>query len=511
MNRITLSAALLSLVACSSPPTLHVSLVPQPQSVAVEPGSLVLNGKTRIVAATPGTLPVAQRLAQDLRAPTGLALPVVESSGLPARRGDIVLDLDPALAHPQEGYSLVVHPSTASITASDAAGLFNGTQTLRQLLPTDAVGRVLSRGTVWELPRVQIQDAPRFGWRAHMLDVARHFFTLDEVKQLIDVMALHKLNRLHLHLSDDQGWRVEITGWPELTEVGGSTEVGGGEGGFYTQAEYRELVAYADERFVTIVPEIDFPGHCNAALASVPSLNPDGVAPDLYTGTSVGFSTLNLQDDATLMFVREVWTEVAEMTTGPWLHVGADESHATDPEDYDAFVPWLQQEIEALDKTFVGWDEVGTTDISGPFLAQYWLNRDRAISAVDRGGQIISSPAAYAYLDMAYDEDTEVGAFWAGFTDVQDGYEWDPVPDGLDEDDVVGVEAPLWTESVQTWDHAELLTWPRLAGIAEIGWAAEPEPWEAYSQRLAVHGQRLEALEVGFYRSELVDWVDASR
>ncbi len=381
-----------------------------------------------------------------------------------------------------EGYVLEVGRRSASITAEGPAGLFYGQQTLSQLE---------------QRPRVLIRDEPLYSWRGSMIDVARHFFTVEELKGHIDLMALHKLNRLHLHLTDDQGWRLQILSWPQLTTVGGSTEVGGGPGGFYTQEDYRELVAYAAERFITVVPEVDMPGHCNAALASYGELNPSGQPTELYTGTDVGFSSLWLGDETTLRFVEEVLTEVAGLTPGPWVHVGADEAHETDPQEYKAFLQAVQPTLSGLDKTLVGWDEVASAELPEPYVLQWWRSEDNALDGASQGASIIASPAEHAYLDMAYDGSSDLGGFWAGFTDLEDAYTWDVVPAGVPPEAVLGLEAPLWSELPETWEEVEYLVWPRLAGHAELAWTGS-RGWEDYRPRLEAHLQRLDALGVAY-------------
>jgi len=446
---------------------------------------------------------VAELVAADLSAATGLELSVSEGEG---GRVDLQLRLEPTRESElgSEGYELAVDDTGVSITAASEAGLFYGSRTLLQLLP--AASEALAEGVV--VPAVRVVDRPRFGWRGAMLDVARHFFGPDDVRGLIARMADYKLNRLHLHLTDDQGWRIEVTSWPDLATIGGSTEVGGGDGGWFTQEEYRSLVAYAESRFVVVVPEIDMPGHTNAALASYPELNPDGVAPDLYTGTDVGFSSLWLEGEATSRFVEDVLGEVASMTTGPWLHVGGDEAAATDPDTYREFIAELQDVVDDAGKVMVGWEEIGAAELAEPYVAQHWRRPEAAAVAVDGGARVIASPATEAYLDMMYDLDSPVGTLWAGLTDTRDAYEWEPVLEALVEDDFEGVEAPLWTESTGTWDEAEYLIFPRLLGHAEVGWTAQSRRrWDEYRLRLAAHGPRLDAQGIAFYRSPLVDWL----
>ena len=499
---IALLAAALLAAGCTPAGTEDVDLIPLPAELAVEPGTFELAPDTRI-AVSAGAEAVGELLAAGLRRSTGLELPVVPEE---PRRGDLGLVLDPDAGQGAEGYLLQVDEGGATVRAEAPAGLFYGCQTLRQLLPPQVESETLVDGVAWTLPRVVVADRPRFTWRGTMLDVARHFFDVDEVKRQIELAALHKLNRFHLHLTDDQGWRIEIRSWPLLTEIGGSTQVGGGPGGFYTQEDYAELVAFAEARFVTLVPEIDLPGHVNAALASYPELNEDGEAAELYTGTSVGFSSLWLEGEATRRFVEDALSEVAEMTPGPWIHVGGDEAFETDHEAYAAFMREVRAIVEAQGKTLVGWEEVGTAGLDPPWIAQAWVMGDGAELADEDGASIIASRASRAYLDMMYDLDSPIGTIWAGLTDTEEAYSWDPADD-FPGADLLGLEAPLWTETAQSRDDIDFLIWPRLAGHAEIAWSpAIGRSWTGYRARLAWHGRRLDALGVGFYRSPLVDW-----
>jgi hexosaminidase len=321
-------------------------------------------------------------------------------------------------------------------------------------------------------------------------------------------MAYYKLNRLHLHLSDDQGWRLEIKAWPNLTTIGGSTAVGGAPGGYYTQAEYAELVAYAQSRYILIVPEIDMPGHTNAALASYPELNCDGQAPALYEGTSVGFSSLCIGQDLTFEFVDDVIGELAALTPGPYLHIGGDEAAATSEADYQLFLERTQAIVEQHGKQMVGWEEIAQIQLRPTSIAQHW-NSDLAAQAARQGAKVILSPSSRAYLDMKYDASTALGLVWAGTTDVQDAYTWDPATQvaGVAESDILGVEAPLWTETLQTIDEIEFMAFPRLAGHAVIGWSPSAgRTWDEYQARLATHGPRLTALGVNFYAAPQIAW-----
>lgn len=484
-------------------PIGELALIPLPVSVSSDTGHLHLTGTTRIVAAHDAQA-VAQLLALDLRSSTGYSVDVTDEE--PAT-GDIQLLLDPGMGEGDEAYHLQVSGDGIEITAAGAAGLFYGSQTLLQLLPASVQSATVVEGVDWRVPMVTIEDHPRFTWRGAMLDVARHFFSVEDVKRFIDQMARYKLNRFHIHLTDDQGWRIHIESWPDLTAIGGSSEVGGGPGGFYTQAEFTEIVAYAAARHIQVVPEIDMPGHINAALASYGELNPDGEPTEPYTGIDVGFSSLWLDGEITAQFVADVLGEVAALTPGPHLHIGGDEAAATEQDDYVAFLQEVQGFVTAQGKTLVGWEEIGNAPLAEPFVAQYWRSTDDALAAAAQGGQVIVSPSQHAYLDMMYDADSPIGTFWAGFTDVEDAYGWDPVLDGLTEGQILGIESCLWTETVATRDDIDYLTFPRLLGHAEIAWSPAPaSSWDAYRVRLAHHGARLDAMGIAFYRSPLVDW-----
>lgn len=407
--------------------------------------------------------------------------------------------------HQGEAYMLNIDTDLIRIVAGTSEGLFRGWQTLEQLVrlqKADEKGRLF-------LPTGEIEDAPNYGYRGTMLDVSRHFFSVEEVKTYIDMIAMYKINYLHLHLSDDQGWRIEIKSWPNLTTHGGSTEVDGGEGGFYTQEDYQELIRYAQARYITIVPEIDMPGHTNAALASYAELNCDGKARELYTGTEVGFSTLCAEKEITYQFVDDVVREIASITPGPYFHIGGDESHVTSKEDYITFVTKALKIVEKYNKTPIGWDEINQADLPANTVAQYWHNAENTAAAVGKGAKVLMSPAAYAYLDMKYDSTTRLGLSWAALIDVKRGYDWNPdsLEASISKEDILGIEAPLWAETIENLSDITHLAFPRLCGYAEIGWsAASQRNWDAYRRRLARHGSLMDQMEIDFYPSPLIDW-----
>ncbi|MEV4583118.1 family 20 glycosylhydrolase [Nonomuraea jabiensis] len=503
---IAVAAALLPLVSAETAvaaPGDPPQIVPVPASVSVTAGtSFSLTQSTAIV----GSGVVAEYLAGILRRSTGYPFPITTSGT------GIKLSLSGPATMAQEAYHLDVTASGVTITARTQEGLVRGVQTFRQLLPAKVESPTVQQGP-WTINGVSITDQPRFAWRGVMLDVARHFFSVEEVKRFIDQAALYKVNVLHLHLADDQGWRIQIDSWPRLATYGGSTEVGGGPGGYYTKQDYAEIVRYAADRFITVVPEIDMPGHTNAALASYAELNCDGKAPPLRTDTAVGYSSLCISKDITYRFVDDVIRELAAMTPGPYLHIGGDEAHSTAKSDYIAFVNRVGKTVTDRGKKMVGWQEIGQATLPTDTTGQYWGSASHASSAVAQGGKLVFSPPGNAYLDMKYNQSTPLGLDWAGYVDVQRAYGWDPttVISGMSESSIRGVEAPLWTETIANIDDAEFMTNPRLAAIAEIGWSpASTHNWQSFSTRLGAQGPRWDTRKTNYYRSTQVPWGTAT-
>ncbi len=501
-------------------PLSEHAIIPKPLSVTDTDGQFEITDKTEIVASG-DVSSVTVYLQEFLQSTTGFEL----ATGSEATENSIVLALEGGLA--EEGYELDITTERVKISAGSPAGLFYGVQTLRQLLPAETEG-VSSTSSGLFLATGKIQDAPEYGYRGAMLDVSRHFFQVEDVKHFIDLIAKYKMNMLHLHLSDDQGWRIEIKSWPLLTTIGGSTQVGGGEGGFYTQEDYKDIVAFGQSRFITIVPEIDMPGHTNSALASYGELNPgikvpdegalpfdrkeigvDGMATPLYTGREVGFSTLATDKPVTYQFVDDVIREISEITPGPYFHIGGDESHVTEMEDYIPFIEKAQEIVKKYGKIAIGWDEVAHASLDSTTIAQFWAKGENAKMAVDQGAKVLISPATRAYLDMQYDSTTVLGLHWAAYIEVDEAYKWEPTElvDGIGKSDIIGVEAPLWTETISNRSDIEYMIFPRITAIAEIAWTPKNlRDWESYKSRLSKHGQRWDKMGINYYQSPLVDW-----
>ena len=540
------------------PPAPSPALVPRPVSLEhdADAAPFLLAPDSRIVAAGEAAA-AGELLAGVLRPSTGYDLPVVAEDDEGA---DITLRVGPEHAvegyeDTTEAYTLVADADGVVASAASAHGVFNGVQTLRQLFPAFVEHDDVTAGP-WTVPAVSVLDAPRFEYRGIMLDVARSFQTVDEVKQFIDSLVQLKMNHLHLHLADDQGWRIEITNegraegddidYTRLTSVSGQTamteqgyEDEPGRTGFYTQEDYAEIVDYAARRHVVVVPEIDTPGHTQAALHAIPQLNTEGAAPepDPETGVppahgtgEVGHSTLDTRSEVTYTFLEHVWAQIAALTPGPYLHIGGDESHVTEEEDYIYFMDRMVDVVEDLGKEPFGWNELALADVHEGNILQMW-SAGTAGAAVapervnENGARMVVSDAPRAYLDQRYDGDdpedpddsvSPIGLSWACPDDctVERYYDWDPQElfPTVETEGFLGVEGPLWSETVRGIAQAQWLVLPRAATILEIGWTPqEDRGLEDFFGRLATLGGRLTLQGRNFYATPEVGWtVDAA-
>ncbi|MDG4789184.1 beta-N-acetylhexosaminidase [Micromonospora sp. WMMD1102] len=517
-----------------APPRL-TDVLPAPARVEPAAGVefILTPGTTIRTSPGPEAGAVGRQLAELLRRPTGYPLPVV-TAGRSDPPGGITLLLTGDRTAPDrsgrpragggspedyrlletEGYRLEISAAGVVVRAGTAAGLFYGVQTLRQLLPAKIESARRQPGP-WAIPGGTIDDRPRFGYRGAMLDVARHFFAVPHVLRFVDHLARYKLNHLHLHLTDDQGWRIAVDSWPRLASVGGATEVDGGPGGYYTKEQYAEIVAYAAARHVTVVPEIDLPGHTNAALNAYGELAPDSVAPPEYTGTDVGFSAVAVDNERTYRFVDDVLGEIAALTPGRYLHIGGDEAFTLDRAAYTRFMNRVQRIVTGHGKRVLGWHQLAVAEPSAGRVVQYWGTTDEdptVAAAVRDGAKLLLSPGNRSYLDMKYSSTTPLGKDWAGLVEVRDAYDWDPgnYLAGVPAEAVLGVEAPLWTETIRSVADIEFMTFPRLPAIAELGWSpAEMLDWADFRLRLAGQGLRWSTAGITFHRSPNVPWKGA--
>lgn len=416
----------------------------------------------------------------------------------------------------EEAYTLHIDADRVLLRAARPVGLYRGATTLVQLLR--AAAERAGGGEPPVLPALHVEDAPRYAWRGVMIDVVRHFFDVDVLKEVIDLAAVYKLNAVHLHLTDDQAWRLELASRPLLTELSGTGQVGGGAAGFLTRADWEDLLEHAADRRVTLVPEIDVPGHVNAALHAYGELTPSGEPTPAFTGAHVGFSKVTLNEPATLPFVRDVFTELAELTPGPYVHGGGDEVDTITEEDYADFVGALGQVVAGTGKTLVVWQEAAGADLPEGTVVQLWastLDPAGVREAAGRGHDVIMSPSNHVYLDMKYVPDFPLGLDWSGYVDVRRSWEWDPDThvDGIDPERVRGVEAPLWTETVATREDLFTMLLPRLVAAAEVAWTPQDVRddggFDDFARRLAAQVPLWREQGWAFYASDEVDWADA--
>ncbi|MGW1797338.1 beta-N-acetylhexosaminidase [Streptomyces sp. NPDC001984] len=510
-----------------------VELIPAPERIHWnQPGYGRLDEKTRLETG-PGTEGVAHWLRATVGAATGFPLP--ESGDSPFR---IVLGIEPELS--SEGYRVVIDGSGVLIRGGSAVGVFWGAQTFRQLLGPDAFRRAPVReGQDWDLPEITVEDSPRFRWRGLMLDVARHFMPKDGVLRYLDLMAAHKLNVFHFHLTDDQGWRVEIKRYPKLTETGSwraRTKFGHRasplweekpHGGFYTQDDIREIVAYAAERHITVVPEIDVPGHSQAAIAAYPELGNtdviDTTALSVWDNWGISPNVLAPTDN-TLRFYEGVFEELLDLFPSEFVHVGGDEclkdqwkqsptaqarirelGLADEDELQSWFIAHFDQWLTARGRRLIGWDEILEGGLAKGAAVSSWRGYGGGVAAARAGHDVVMCPEQYVYLDyrQAAGEDEPVPI--AFVRTLEDVYRFEPVPSELDEAQarhVLGAQANVWTEVMEDHARVDYQTFPRLAAFAEVAWSRLPAPAERdfaeFEARMAVHYRRLDALGVAY-------------
>jgi len=526
----------LSLAAAAVP-----HLVPQPASLQMRTGTFQLRDGASIVAAPdrPEARRVASYLADALQPATGFHLKIVGASTPQARAPSIVLSLSaapPVPAQP-EGYRLQAGPRGVSIEASSAAGLFYGAQTLLQLLPPEIEGATV-RNVPWIVPAVDIVDYPRFAWRGLLLDVSRHFFSKGFVKQYIDRMARYKFNVFHWHLTDDQGWRIQIRSEPRLTEVGAWRVPRLGRwwqieppreaepdtyGGFYTQDDIREVVAYAQQRFVTVVPEIEMPGHAMAALAAYPELSCTGGPFRVNPGSKFYRQIDNAYcpgNEKTFEFLDRVLGEVAALFPSPYVHIGGDEAfkgfwqdcdkcrrrmadeHLKSADELQSYLVRRAEKIlAAKGKKLIGWDEILDGGLADTATVMSWRGMTGGIAAAKMNHQVIMTPTQFSYLDL-YQGDPALEPDTYSELRVSTCYRFEPVPDGVDPRLILGGQGNLWTESVPTPRHAEYMTWPRGFALAETLWSQpRSRTWDEFVPRMEAQFTRLEQAGVNYSRA----------
>jgi len=511
------------------PPT---SLIPIPAKVQTKAGSFALGGSTSIVA-SPDLRPHAELLRDQLRPATGLPL-ALAPSGTGSR---ISLALDPSLASlGDEGYRLTANAEEVAIRASKPAGILQGSQTLRQLLPPEIFRRAPVSGVSWAVPGVEIEDRPSFGWRGSHLDVGRHFMPKEFVLKHIDLLALHKFNVFHWHLTEDQGWRIEIKKYPKLTEVGAWRKdsmtaprthdpakrkfTGKPHGGYYTQDDVREVVRYAADRGITVVPEIEMPGHAMAAIAAYPELGNTGKPIEVHTYWGITDHVLGVTDNV-LRFFENVFDEVLELFPSKFIHVGGDECPKTEwrqtpsaqermkkegLKNEDELQSWFIRHFDSWlakkGRRLVGWDEILEGGLAPGATVMSWRGEEGGIEAAKAGHDVVMAPQKPTYLDHSQTELPVEPPGIGGHNSLEDVYAYKPVPKELSAEEgkhVLGAQGQIWTEYMPDPKRVEYMAWPRLIALAEVLWSPpETRDLASFKSRLETHLKRLAILDVNY-------------
>ncbi len=511
-------------------------IIPQPQELIAQKGTFTFKPTTKVLVESKDESinNVAALLIAQLKATAGFQLKSAIASGQP--NNSVVFKQDSQL--PEEAYRMSVNGKGILITASTGKGAFYALQSLLQLLPSQIFKAETSSNIAWTVPACSISDAPRYAYRGLHLDVGRHFFSVDFIKKYIDLIALHKLNTFHWHLTEDQGWRIEIKKYPKLTQISsqrsetvigraGSKKFDGKPyGGFYTQAEVKEVVKYAASKFVTVVPEIEMPGHSQAVLAAYPEFgcNPDKI---YQVATDWGvFEDVLCPREATFTFLEDVLTEVMDLFPSQYIHIGGDEcpkkqwkesrfcqelikkNGLKDEHELQSyFIRRIDKFITSKGRKMIGWDEILEGGLSPNATVMSWRGTEGGIAAAKENHDAIMTPGGFVYFDhYQADPKTEPLAI-GGFTTLEKVYSYDPTPkelDAIQQKHIIGVQANLWSEYIATNEYAEYMAFPRASALAEVAWTQPAnKKYDYFLQRMKTHASRLEALHVNFYKGFL--------
>ncbi|MFI5195006.1 MAG: beta-N-acetylhexosaminidase, partial [Chitinophagales bacterium] len=521
-----------------------VSLIPEPVSVVKGAGHFTLPYRISVSIPDVPELKETRMELEHKLAVTGKTV-IINGKGLASLQFIVNKTADGQLGN--EGYQLSVRSSGIVVKANKPAGIFYALQTLWQLMPKEIESRTAVAGISWDLPMVEITDYPRFGWRGLMLDVARHFFTKQEVKDFIDNMARYKFNLLHMHLTDDEGWRIEIKSLPRLTSVGawnvkrvgyfGTFSKPGRDeprdnGGFYTQEDIRELIKYAKDRFIDIMPEVDIPGHSMAAIASYPELSctPGADKYQVISGESFidwhegGFdaledNTLCPANEKVYPFLNKVFTEIASLFPFGYIHVGGDECAKNFWAKSDAVKQLMQKEklksmeevqsyfekrvekiVESKGKKLIGWDEILEGGLPPNALIMSWRGINGGIEAAKMGHQVVMSPTTFVYLDYMQGDSIYEPLVYA-ILRLSKTYEFEPVPDGVDPKYILGGQANIWTEQIYNTRHLEYMVWPRSLAVSECLWSPkEKKNWNGFARKVENNFGRMDLEHVKYSR-----------
>ena len=508
--------------------TAEINVIPEPMKFQRGEGSFLLKYTTRIFAeeGSPEILGAANYLANKLRPATGMGFPVHQSSMAEAAADSILLTTQNADASlGEEGYELVVTKDSVLIRAPKPAGLFHGVQTIRQLLPAEIENRKYVLAAAWPVPCVNITDKPRYKWRGMHLDACRHFTPTTFVKKFIDLLALYKMNTLHWHLTEDQGWRIEIKKYPKLIEQSPWREAEDGSmyGGYYTQEDVRDIVAYAKERFITVVPEIEMPGHSLAALYAYPQFSCTGGSFEVMEEWGISKDVYCAGNDETFAFLENILSEVIELFPGPYLHVGADECPKDrwkecskcqarikaeglkdEHELQSYFIRRIETYLNSKDRNLIGWDEILEGGLAPNATVMSWRGKEGGIASAKQKHDAIMCPGAYCYFDMKQvDLPDEQGHDWAGIVSPEQTYSYEPTPEELTPEEakyILGAQGNLWSEYMPNESEVEYMALPRMIALSEVVWSPkEHRNWQSFSERMKWHYQRLDVLEVNYF------------
>jgi hexosaminidase len=518
------------------------SVIPAPVSLKELPGKFTFTGKSKIIVSdlNEETGLSADFLASLVKNPTGWDLEVV--SGNRASRGSVFMTLDSSISN-DEGYVLSVTRPKIIVKAKTPAGLFYAVQTIRQLMQPEVEKDSLINGFRPSVPSCEITDEPRFAYRGMHLDVGRHLFPAETIKKYIDMIALQKMNTFHWHLTEDQGWRIEIKKYPKLTEVGAyrnETIVGrprrGGPrvydstryGGFYTQDEVRDIVAYAKSKFVTVIPEIEMPGHALAALASYPELSCTGGPFEVATRWGIFDDVYCAGKDNTFDFLEDVLTEVMDLFPSQFIHVGGDECPKIrwkqcpycqkrikdeglkdENELQSYFIKRIEKFISSKGRRLIGWDEILEGGLPPEATVMSWRGVAGGIEAAKQDHDVIMTPTTYVYLDYYQCEPEGQPLAIGGYLPLEKVYSFDPEFDELTPEQqkhILGVQGNVWTEYIATPEHLEYMTYPRMIAISEIGWSpASLKDFEDFLARFSVERKRLDEMGINYFKGEYRD------
>lgn len=516
------------------------SIVPKPAQLVIARGSFIIDGKTGISVSplNDETMLSAGFLAEMLRKSASVPLPVKEGSKV--ERNRIMVAIDTSASDNEEGYTLSVTSRYIVLKSPSAAGLFRGVQTLRQLLPPQAeMAGGLAGEVAAAVPACYITDAPRFGYRGLHLDVSRHFFSVEEVKRYLDIMALHKFNVFHWHLTDDQGWRIEIKRYPELTDVGSwrkETLIGHGgrppftfdgtpHGGYYTQEQAREIVRYAADRFITVIPEIEMPGHAVAAIASCPWLSCTGNDLEVQTRWGVFDDVFCAGRDTVFTFLKGVLDEVAAIFPSQYIHIGGDECPKVRWENCPAcqkrmkeeglkdehelqswFITTMEKYLSTHGKRIIGWDEILEGGLAPGATVMSWRGIKGGIEAARMKHDVIMTPTTHMYLDYYQGEPQSEPLAIGGYLPLELVYSFEPLPEELTPEEqkyILGVQGNVWTEYISTLSHLEYMAFPRAFAVAETGWTPEmKKDFEEFLSRLDVLGERYDIMGINYFKGD---------